>query len=102
MTETSIAALNSASIQPSGASAPTHCTYLDQVQASAFLLTLGVRRAPKTLQKARHTGDGCPPYRKVLGRVIYEQEPLRTWAEAQRSPLVQSTSELPAKPRKAA
>ena len=76
---------------------PAETVWLDQIQASAFIMTMGVRRAPKTLQKARVFGIGSPPFRKVLGRVVYERAELRTWAEAQRSPAVTSTSELPPK-----
>ena len=76
---------------------PVESDYFDQVQGSAFLKKLGVKVAPKTLQKRRVIGGG-PPFRKVMGRVVYEREGLRAWAEAQRSPLVTSTSELPAKP----
>lgn len=69
--------------------------WLDQAGASAFLATLGVRRAPKTLQKARVTGVGSPPFRRICSRVVYEREVLKNWAEEQRSPLVHATSELP-------
>lgn len=67
--------------------------WLDQNQASKFLEMLGVKRAPRTLQKQRVTGGG-PPFRKACSRVIYEREALRSWAEAQHSPEVSSTSEL--------
>jgi len=69
-------------------------TYLDQDAASAFLWNAcGVRIAPKTLQKRRVVGGG-PPFRKVIGRVVYERAPLKAWGEAQRSVPVTSTSEL--------
>ena len=70
----------------------TEPAWLDQIQASAFLRTLGVMLAPKSLQKRRVIG-GSPPFRRVLGRVVYERDQLRAWAEAQRSPLFTSTSE---------
>lgn len=70
----------------------TEPAWLDQIQASAFLRTLGVVLAPKSLQKRRVIGSS-PPFRKVLSRVVYERESLRTWAEAQRSPLFTSTLE---------
>ena len=69
----------------------TEPAWLDQVQASAFLRTLGVILAPKSLQKRRVIG-GSPPFRRVLSRVVYERDQLRAWAEAQRSPLFTSTS----------
>lgn len=76
--------------------APVEFTsYLDQEEASAFLFTLGVRRAPKTLQKQRVTGGG-PPFMRICNRIVYEQQSLRAWALAQRSPPVTSTSELSA------
>ena len=70
----------------------TEPAWHDQVQASAFLRTLGVILAPKSLQKRRVIG-GSPPFRRVLSRVVYERDQLRAWAEAQRSPLFTSTSE---------
>lgn len=70
--------------------------WLDQTNASQFLASLGVKRAPRTLQKQRVTGGG-PPFRRIGTRVMYEREPLRAWAVAQRSPLVTSTSELPSR-----
>ena len=67
----------------------------DQAGAAKFLWDeYGVRIASKTLQKRRVTGQNSPPFRKVIGRILYEEGPLRSWAEAQRSPLVNSTSEL--------
>ena len=69
--------------------------YMDQEQASRFLLTQGVKRSPKTLQKDRVKGTG-PPFRKVNGcRVIYERPALQRWAAAQLSMPISSTSELP-------
>ena len=69
-------------------------SYLDQVAASAYLWrACGVKIAPKTLQKRRVVGGG-PPFRKVIGRVVYERAPLKAWGEAQRSAPVTSTSEL--------
>ena len=92
---TSITAI--AADAPPATSAPGLLTaepaWLDQTRASAFLLTLGVTIAPKTLQKRRVIGGG-PPFRKMMGRVVYERVSLRAWAEAQRSPPVTSTSEL--------
>lgn len=76
---------------------PVETEYFDQVQGSAFLKELGVKVAPKTLQKRRVIGGG-PPFRKVMGRVVYEREGLRAWAGAQRSRLVTSTSELSVDP----
>lgn len=67
--------------------------WFDQEQASVFLEQRGVRRRPKTLQKLRCVGGG-PPFRKVAGRAIYEHSSLIEWADAQKSPLVTSTSEL--------
>jgi hypothetical protein len=80
---------------PNGAASQVAPDYLDQVAASAFLWSAcGVRMAPKTLQKRRVIG-GSPPFRKILGRVVYEPVTLKAWGDAQRSPLVSSTSELP-------
>lgn len=68
--------------------------YLDQRTASQFLRSVcGVTIAAKTLQKRRVIGGG-PPFRKVIGRVVYERAPLKAWGEAQRSAPVTSTSEL--------
>lgn len=95
---TATSPLPAAITRPSDPSAPVEFTsYHGQDEASAFLLTLGVRRAPKTLQKQRVTGGG-PPFMRICNRIVYELESLRAWALAQRSPLVTSTSELPAKP----
>jgi hypothetical protein len=69
--------------------------YLDQQRASEFLWReCGVKIAPKTLQKRRVIG-GSPPFRKICGRVVYDTASLKPWGDAQRSPLVSSTSELP-------
>lgn len=74
--------------------------YLDQQAASAYLWrACGVKMAPKSLQKRRVVGlgapGGSPPFRKILGRIIYERAALKAWGDAQRSPEVRSTSELP-------
>lgn len=68
---------------------------MDQTQASKLLETLGIKLAPKSLQKRRVVG-GSPPFRKVLGRVVYERDELVAWATEQmnRAPQVNSTSEL--------
>ena len=100
MTITSIAAMTAATQSeslPSVQGLRDELAYLDQIQSSTFLREEGVKLAPKTLQKLRVIGGG-PPFRKVMGRVFYEREGLRAWAEAQRSRLVTSTSELSAKP----
>lgn len=69
--------------------------WLDQNQASDLLETLGVKLAPKTLQKRRVVG-GSPPFRKVMGRVLYERDELMAWAAVQveSAPRVSSTSEF--------
>ena len=89
----SIAAMFSKSA-PSDQAAPPE--YLETVQASDLLWSeCGIRRSPKTLEKARSTGIGSPPFTKTVGgRVFYPRDALIAWgrARAQRSPLVQSTS----------
>lgn len=78
--------------------APEHGTpkLLDQFEASALLLReCGIRRKPRTLQKARCTGIGSPPFVKVIGRVYYERDELLAWGRALCSARVRSTSELP-------
>jgi len=69
--------------------------WMDQIGASRLLETHGIKLSPKTLQKRRVTGDS-PPFRKVMGCVIYEHDELVAWAAAQLSnaPKVNSTSEL--------
>ncbi len=69
--------------------------WMDQAQASRFLEKLGIKLAPKTLQKRRVVG-GSPPFRKVMGRVIYERDELMAWAAARlaNAPRVNSTSEF--------
>jgi hypothetical protein len=69
---------------------------LDENQASQFLLEhCGIRKeAPRTLQKARCTGMGGPPFYGVGGRCLYDEEVLTAWAAEQRSPYATSTSQL--------
>lgn len=80
---------------PTAPPSPFPPKWMDQTQASALRASLGVKLAPKTLQKRRVTGDS-PPFRKVMGRVIYEHDELVAWAAAQlaNAPRVNSTSEL--------
>lgn len=68
--------------------------YLPQADASAFLAEVcGLTIAPKTLQKRRVIGGG-PPFVRMVSRVFYPRAPLEAWGVAQRSPQVNSTSEL--------
>ena len=78
----------------SGALAPTP-RWMDQNGASRLLKSLGIQLEPKSLQKRRVVG-GSPPFRKVMGRVIYEHDELVAWAAARlaNAPSVTSTSEL--------
>lgn len=72
----------------------TWCVALDEKSAADFLrFECGIVVAPATLRKRRCVGGG-PPFFKAGRRVFYEPEPLRIWGLAQRSPNVNSTSEL--------
>jgi hypothetical protein len=67
---------------------------LDEKSAADFLWhECGYVIAQATLRKRRCVGGG-PPFFKAGRRVFYEPEPLRHWGLAQRSPNVNSTSEL--------
>ena len=67
---------------------------LDERSATEFLWAeCGVVFRPSTLRKRRCVGGG-PPFFRAGRRVFYEPEPLRAWGFAQRSPNVNSTSEL--------
>lgn len=73
--------------------------FLDEKRAAAVLWDLcGVKIAPGTLKKLRCVGGGPQFFKGFGGRVFYEAGPLQTWGDAQRSPLVSSTSELPHRP----
>src|SRR5438132_816081 len=68
----------------------------DQHGAAQFLeQECGQRVAAKTLQKLRCIGGGPAFYRGYGRRCYYTEEALREWADAHRSPIVRSTSELP-------
>ena len=70
---------------------------LDQAGAAAFLWAeCGVKCSPMTLRKLRCVGGG-PPFYKVMSRVFYDRDGLRAWGFSRRSPVVNSTSELPSR-----
>jgi hypothetical protein len=76
----------------------TAARVLEQEAASRFLWDeCGVRCAPMTLKRMRSAGGGPKFYRGFGRRIFYEPGPLKAWGDAQRSPLVSSTSELPSK-----
>ena len=79
----------------------THRGQLSVMQQDAtaeFLWTeCGVKIAAATLRKLRCVGGGPPFFKGYGGRVFYEAGPLKIWGDAQRGPLVNSTSELASK-----
>lgn len=65
---------------------------LNRKEASTFLLTLGIRRAPTTLAKNFCQGNGPPCMH--LGRTpYYPKSILRHWADSQLTELRHSSSE---------
>jgi len=72
---------------------------LNRKEASSYLLTLGIRRAPTTLAKNFCEGKGPPCMH--LGRTpYYPKSVLRRWASSQLTDLRHSSSE-PRRPREA-
>lgn len=70
---------------------------LNRKEASSYLMSLGIRRAPTTLAKNFCQGAGPPCMH--LGRTpYYPKSILRSWAHNQLTDLRQSSSE-PRKPR---
>jgi hypothetical protein len=68
---------------------------LNRVQAAAFLTTLGIPRAPKTLAKEACRGDG-PPYFRIGRHTFYDREDLAIWAAGKVSPKVRRARDLKA------
>jgi hypothetical protein len=78
----------------------TDTPYVSTNGATKVLETLGLKRAPSTLNKARVVGGG-PPFVRFGRNVFYPRQPLIAWATGQLSQEVRSTSELPSTSRAA-
>ena len=78
----------------SGAAAPSpRETLLTRAEASVFLEGKGIRMKPTTLARAYSTGSGGPPCRHIRNKPYYPLDLLETWAEAQITAPVASSSE---------
>lgn len=66
---------------------------LTRKEASAFLLTLGVRLKPSTLARLWSTGGNGPPCVHHRNRPRYPRDVLRTWAAQQTTGLRRSPTE---------
>lgn len=67
--------------------------YLTRKEASAFLLTLGVRLKPATLARLWSTGGNGPPCVHHRNRPRYPRDVLRSWAAEQTTQLRRSASQ---------
>ncbi len=68
-------------------------TLLTRAEASVFLEGKGIRMKPTTLARAYSTGSGGPPCRHIRNKPYYPLDLLETWAEAQITAPVASSSE---------
>ena len=73
---------------------------LNRKEASSYLLTLGIRRAPTTLAKNFCEGKG-PPCMQLGRTPYYPRSVLRRWAASELTDLRHSSSE-PRRPREVA
>ncbi len=67
-------------------------TLLTRAEASVFLEGKGIRMKPTTLARAYSTGSGGPPCRHIRNKPYYPLDLLETWAEAQITAPVASSS----------
>ena len=85
------------SLDTTGAAAPHAIAAPDDLlsrkEASAFLLTLGVRLKPSTLARLWSTGGNGPPCVHHRNRPRYPREVLRAWAAQQTTRLNRSAGE---------
>jgi hypothetical protein len=56
---------------------------LTRAEASAFLVSFGIRLKPATLARLWSTGGNGPPCRHIRSRPFYPQDLLRDWARSQ-------------------
>ncbi|WP_339929560.1 hypothetical protein [uncultured Brevundimonas sp.] len=56
---------------------------LTRVEASAFLVSFGIRLKPATLARLWSTGGNGPPCRHIRSRPFYPRDLLRDWARSQ-------------------
>lgn len=70
--------------------------FLDALEASALLTSMGTPRSPQTLRKLRCLGDG-PTFAKFGRQVVYREDWVREWVLGRMSAPMRSTSE-PAAP----
>jgi len=68
---------------------------LTRTEASAFLLTLGIRLKPTSLARAYSMGGNGPPCVHIRKKPFYPREVLRRWAAAQVSGLRSRSDEAP-------
>jgi hypothetical protein len=67
--------------------------YLDRAEAAAYLVSLGLKTSPKTLQKYASVGGG-PSYRRFGYRAVYTASDLNTWAASKLSAPMTSAGEV--------
>lgn len=58
---------------------------LTRAEASAFLVTFGIRLKPATLARLWSAGGNGPPCRHIRSKPYYPRGLLRTWAMSQMS-----------------
>lgn len=56
---------------------------LTRAEASAFLVSFGIRLKPATLARLWSTGGNGPPCRHIRSRPFYPRDLLRDWARSQ-------------------
>lgn len=56
---------------------------LTRAEASAFLVSFGIRLKPATLARLWSTGGNGPPCRHIRSRPFYPRDLLRDWAHSQ-------------------
>ncbi|MDO9586469.1 MAG: hypothetical protein Q7J13_00900 [Brevundimonas sp.] len=56
---------------------------LTRAEASAFLVSFGIRLKPATLARLWSTGGNGPPCRHIRSRPFYPRDLLREWAGSQ-------------------